>query len=223
MSILSRLQTLVRANASDLVGGRQDPTSEVRVVIAEAERELRQARVEAQSALAERRRLERQRDRLCAEAGTWEERARQALRAGDEELARQALGRKLELERQAAELAAAAEEQRRGGQQLLTALTEAEAQVRALRARQGTLEAEARAAAAGSPLEGGAGGGVGGALSEFDRIGHGVDAAAAEAELAEELGGRSAASARLERRFDELARERGVEDSLAELKKKLEP
>jgi phage shock protein A len=96
MSVMSRLNRLVRANLNDL-------TSRVarREVVVEVREGLKEARAQqVQTRIAERR-LATEYERLLDESADWERRAELALRSGDEGLARKALLQKHQLDRRA--------------------------------------------------------------------------------------------------------------------------
>lgn len=96
MSVMSRLNRLVRANLNDL-------TSRVarREVVVEVREGLKEARAQqVQTRIAERR-LATEYERLLDESAAWERRAELALRSGDEGLARKALLQKHQLDRRA--------------------------------------------------------------------------------------------------------------------------
>lgn len=96
MSVLARLNRLVRSNLNDLSSraARRDVVSQVREGLDEARAQQVQTRI------AERR-LATEYERLLDECAAWEHRAELALRKGDEPLARQALLRKNRNDRRA--------------------------------------------------------------------------------------------------------------------------
>ena len=96
MSVLKRLNTLVRSNLNDLssrLGGRE--------MVREMKSSVREAKSQQIEARVIERRLSKEYEALLDEAASWEQRAEMALRAGDERLARQAIIRKQEVMRRA--------------------------------------------------------------------------------------------------------------------------
>lgn len=96
MSVLKRLNTLVRSNLNDLssrVGQRN--------VMREVTSSVREAKAQQVEVRALEKRLSREYEALLDEAAQWEQRAEMALRSNNEELARQALGRKQQIDRRA--------------------------------------------------------------------------------------------------------------------------
>lgn len=96
MSVLKRMNMLVRSNLNDLSSrlGRRD-------MLREVDTSLREAKTQQVEARAMERRQLKQYEALLDEGAEWEHRAELALRAGDEGLARQALARKQKVLRRA--------------------------------------------------------------------------------------------------------------------------
>jgi phage shock protein A len=216
MGVLSRLQTLIKSNVNSLVDRMSDPGREVDVLVTEMEDALKQARREVQQALTSEKLAIKERDRLGAESASWEAKATRALHAGDDSLAREALAEKARVDGVLAEAERAAHEQQAYVDELTASLKTLEQRVSEVRLRRGTLKQQARSQAGRDPLR------PGRAFGEFDRLADGVEAAAAEVELDEELRGPSARDEETSRKLRELERQSKAEDALAELKKKLQ-
>ncbi|MEO8213196.1 MAG: PspA/IM30 family protein [Myxococcales bacterium] len=220
MSILGRLSTLIKSNVNDAIDSMQDPGKEIDQMVRDMDESARDARGEVARCMGEEKRLEKRIEVLGAEAKNWEDRAATAVRAGDDALAREALNRKAASEAERAETAKALQEQSVYVDQLAAGLRALDARVKDVKLRQGTLREKARASKRGGL------GGVGGvgktsAFDEFERMSSRIAAVEAEAGLADELSGRTAASVDAERRLTELSEKSTVDDALAELKKKL--
>ena len=93
MTLWDRLSRLVRANLNDLLRRAEDPEKIIEQALLDMKQALREAREQVAEALAEQKRLEREVESHEREAALWEE-AREALKAGREDLAREALRRK---------------------------------------------------------------------------------------------------------------------------------
>ncbi|TGH18374.1 MAG: PspA/IM30 family protein, partial [Aphanocapsa feldmannii 277cI] len=91
MGFFDRLSRLLRANLNDLVSKAEDPVKVLDQAMIDMQAELVKLRQAVATALASQRRLKSQADQAEGQAGHWLERAEQALRAGEEDLARQAL------------------------------------------------------------------------------------------------------------------------------------
>jgi phage shock protein A len=218
MGILGRLTTLIKSNVNDAIDSMQDPGKEIDQMVREMEESARDARSEVARCMAEEKRLQRRIEMLQAESKTWDERAAAGVRAGDDPLARQALIRKAAIEAECAETAKASQEQSVYVDQLVTGLKALDARVKDVKLRQGTLREKARATKRGAGA-----GGIGGtaAFDDFERMSSRIEAVEAESELGDELAGRTAASAEIDRKLKELGDNATVDDALAELKKKL--
>ena len=113
MSIFSRVSDILTANLNALLDRAEDPEALLAQVIRAMEGSLARARRSAAVAIAAERRLRGERDDNRARADRWKGRAREALAAGREDLARRALARKQEHDA----LARSLEEQRAGAVQ----------------------------------------------------------------------------------------------------------
>lgn len=216
MSVLKRLATLVKSNLNDLVDSMQDPAKEFDQLVRDMEDSARSARGEVASCLAEEKRLAKQIESVQAEVRGWEEKAETAVKAGEDELARQALARKSDKEREVAELEKALDAQRSQVDQLTTGLKALETRVKEVKARQGTLREQARAAKGQGKTST-----EGGAFAEFDRLSGRIDSMEIESNLDDELSGRTAESRAAERKLEDLSADQKLDDALAALKKKL--
>jgi phage shock protein A len=217
MGILGKLSTLIKSNVNDAIDGMQDPAKELDQMVRDMEDSTRQARAEVATCMGEEKRLQKRIEALDSEIKTWTDRAELAVRAGDDALAKEALRRRSEKETERAETQRNLQEQGVYVDQLALALKALEARVKDVKSRQGTLREKARAAKGVSPLSGKTS-----AFDDFDRMSGKIDAVEAEASLADELDGRSAASLAAERKLDAMAAGGAVDDALAALKKKLQ-
>ena len=194
-----------------------DPAKEIDLLILDMEKSVKQAREEVISVAATAKRGAMSCDRLREEVGTWQKRAEQAVRVGDDALARQALQerqvKQTDLTRAEQNLA----QQQAYVEQLKGSLKALEVRVREVKASKGTLKERARAAKGGrSVLSGGK------AFAEFDRMEDRIEAMETEASLTGSLDGRDAATAA---KFASLEAEQvdpQIEDELAALKRKLD-
>ena len=216
MGILGRLSSLIKSNVNDVIDSMQDPAKGIDQMVRDMEESARQARTEVAQCIAGEKRLQKRVVDLDGEAADWGKRAETAVRAGDDELAKEALRRKAEKEAERAETQKALQEQGVYVDQLTAALKALDARLADIKLRQGTLRAKARANKKGSPLSGKTS-----AFDDFDRMAGKIDTVEAEASLDEQLGGRTAESAAAERKLNEMSAQSSVDDALAELKKKL--
>ncbi|MGA7743647.1 MAG: PspA/IM30 family protein [Polyangia bacterium] len=217
MGILGRLSTLVKSNVNDLIDSMQDPAKQIDQLIRDMEDSVREARGEVVQCLADEKRMGKRVEDLADEVKSWEEHATQAVQAGDDALAKEALRRKAEKQADRIEAEKALSDQRAYSVQLGAGLKALEARVQDVKLRRGTLREKARAAKRGeSPVSGQTA-----AFEDFDRMSGKIDALEAEVGLGDELQGQTAASVEAERKLREMSEQKSVDDALADLKKKL--
>ena len=95
MGVFRRLSDLLKANVNDLIDRAEDPEKMVKQVISDMQTELTKAtqnygKAKASERLAEKKYLEAQKI-----SANWESKAKSALAKGDQELAKQALAKKV--------------------------------------------------------------------------------------------------------------------------------
>jgi phage shock protein A len=220
MGILDRLSTLVKSNLNSAIDKMTDPGKEIDQMVTELEDNLKKARVEVTQALAGEKLTRQKLEAQSKDASEWEERAQRAVLAGDDNLAKQALERKAAIDGDKAESERVLMEQSGYADQLTAALKAAEQRVNEIKSRKETLKAEARARKVREKQTVGTS-----AFDKFDRLAAGVDAAEAENALDDELAKAShedAHSKEVERKLEDLAKNKDLDDRLAALKAKLD-
>lgn len=95
MSLFKRIKRLVGTKLDDDDGEHVDPAKRVRALVVEMSTHLSEARATLAVAVRDERRMERQLRIALAEVDRWQLNAKQALESGREDLAREALKRKL--------------------------------------------------------------------------------------------------------------------------------
>lgn len=220
MGILSRTFAVLRAHLNALLDRAEDPAKMLEQTLLDMDQAFRRAKEQVARAVADEKRLERQRDEQRGEMARWEERALRAVETDDDELAREALRRKQEHERLAArfahELAAhgANVEQLRGG------LRDLESRIAELRRRKELIISRQKRAEAQSriyrTLEGIR---SAGAVDTIQRMETKVEEMGHLADARMELSGTFQGD-RLEQRFAELDRGGDVEQELLALKER---
>jgi phage shock protein A len=98
MGIFSRLGTLIKSNINDLITKAEDPEKMLNQVLLEMQQQLVEAKKAVAVAIADEKKLQKQFNAELDKAKEWERKAMVAVRAGDDNLARQALVRKNEHE-----------------------------------------------------------------------------------------------------------------------------
>lgn len=96
MAIFERLGDLVRSNVNDLLDRAENPEKMVKQIIIDMEEQLRDATSGYATAMAGVNQVKKQMEQAQAQSRQWEEKAKMALGAGNEELAKQALVKKSE-------------------------------------------------------------------------------------------------------------------------------
>ncbi|MGQ9510532.1 MAG: PspA/IM30 family protein [Thermaceae bacterium] len=152
MGILDRLSRLIRANLNELLKRAEDPEKIINQALEDMRQALREAREKVAEAMAEEKRLRREEESYRDQTLLWEEKAKEALKAGREDLAREALKRK----KQALDLAEAfksqAEEQRALIDRLMTQLKGLEAKIQEAESRKKLLIARKKGIVAAEEL-----------------------------------------------------------------------
>jgi len=144
MGILDRLSRLVRANLNDLIRKAEDPAKIIQQALDDMRSALRQARIEVANAMAEQMKLQREQESYAQQAQAWQEKAAEALRAGREDLAREALKRKVQAQNLADGFAQQIAQQSALVEQLKTQLKALEAKIEEAESKKALLLARQR-------------------------------------------------------------------------------
>ena len=99
MSILGRISDLISANVNSMLDKAEDPEKMANEYLRQLTNELYEVRTNVAEAMADEAKLEQRRISSQAEVTQWEMKAEAALRASDEELAKAALGRKVQAQK----------------------------------------------------------------------------------------------------------------------------
>src|SRR5207237_3423372 len=94
MGIFSRLAQLIKSNINDLISKSEDPEKMLNQVVLDMNNQLVEAKKQVAASIADEKRLAKQAEQELANSAEWERRAMMALRAGNEDLAKEALNRK---------------------------------------------------------------------------------------------------------------------------------
>ncbi len=144
MSILDRLSRLIRANINDLISRAEDPEKIIGQALEDMKNAWRQARGEVAGAIAELKKLERERDSYAEQASAWKDKAQEALRMNREDLAREALRRKGQADDLARGFGEQIESQGRMVERLKTQLRALEAKIQEAESKKQLLVARQR-------------------------------------------------------------------------------
>jgi phage shock protein A len=221
MGIFSRLAQLIKSNINDLISKAEDPEKMLHQVVTEMTEQLANAKKQVAVSIADAHRLGKQFENEAQQAKEWERKAMMAVRAGNDELAKEALNRKREHEVLAQQLHDQWEKQKAAVEQLKTALRmlnnkieEAKRKKNVLIARKKRAEAQKAIHETMSGLKNAS------AFETFDRMAGRIEQMEAEAdasaEMAEEYSGDQ-----LAHKFEQLQATAGADDDLAALKQKM--
>lgn len=217
MNLLDRISRLIRANLNDLLRRAEDPEKIMEQALLDMKEALREAREQVAAAMAEGKRLEREVESHLKEAALWEEKAKEALQAGREDLAKEALKRRKRALDLAEGFRQQAEEQKALIDRLMTQLKaleakidEAEARKKLLLARKKGVEAAEAVRRMESRLD------QHPALEAFEEMEARILAMEDRHEALKELDGRD-----LEKELAALSAEKEVEEKLLRLKREL--
>jgi phage shock protein A len=98
MGFFGRVATLIKSNLNDLISKSEDPEKMLSQIILDMNAQLVEVKKQVAVAIADQKRLERQWQGEKAVTDEWHKKAMLAVRAGDDELAKEALLRKKEHE-----------------------------------------------------------------------------------------------------------------------------
>jgi phage shock protein A len=208
MGLLERIRHIVKANVGDLIANAEEPERMLGSLVEEMEDSLAEARAEAVLAGREERRLKSLELENAAQAERAERQARLALKKGDDHLAREALIRRAEFLRTAADLHAHWETQRSSVVALERLLAALQRKIGEARARRDLLAARQRLAAARRALAQAVGQSPDDPAGAFERIEDRIAGDEVIAELSEDP---------VERRFKEMESASPADDIEAEL------
>ena len=221
MGIFSRLGTLIKSNINDLITKAEDPEKMLSQVLLEMQQQLAEAKKAVAVAIADEKKLQKQFSAETDKAKEWERKAMVAVRAGDDNLARQALARKQEHSALVEQYQAQWQKQKTSVEQLKLALRALNNKIEEAKRKKSLLVARQKRAEAHSKIQETLHGlKNASAFEAFDSMAQKVDQMEAQAEatneLAEEYSGDT-----LAQRFGELESKHGADEDLLALKRKM--
>ncbi len=221
MGFFGRLAQLIKSNLNDLISKSEDPAKMLNQVILDMNKQLVEAKKQVAVAIADEKRLRKQLENEGAVSEEWEKKAMMAIRAGDDELAKEALQRKKEHSSLAAQYKDQWEKQKTATDQLKTALRALNHKIEEAKRKKNVLIArERRAKAMKSIQETMSGLSDTSAFETFDRMSEKIDQMESEAEAASELAEEYSGDV-LKHKFATLEATAGADEDLVELKKRM--
>ena len=225
MGLFDRMSRLVSSNVNALLDRAEDPRKALELTLEEMRAQLPVAQREVISSFATEKQLQKKVDALDEDAERWAKRAEIALKADDENLAREALVQKKRVVAERDRTEALLTEARATTSRMKQELERMEAKVKELEARKDSIAAKI---AEGRASEGAP---AGTAFGEFKRLEQGIEQAEstanAQREVDELLDDRKPAERDLEAEFAALEKGSGakggseIDDELAALKRKM--
>lgn len=103
MAIFQRLGDLLKSNINDLLDKAEDPEKMVKQIIIDMEKELEKCTETLGEAMGSQRQIKKQLEKAQADSKSWEDKARLALKNDNQDLAKQALAKKVNADKQAVE------------------------------------------------------------------------------------------------------------------------
>lgn len=221
MGFFGRLATLIKSNLNDLISKSEDPEKMLVQVIVDMNTQLIEAKKQVAVAIADEKRLQKQFNNEKSITDEWRKKAMLAVRAGDDELAKEALTRKKEHE----QLVVAFEDQWNKQQvavnQLKTALRALNNKIEEAKRKKNVLIARKRRAEAMKSIQETMSGlADDSAFETFDRMAEKIDQIEAEAEAGAELAEEYTGDI-LRHRFAKLEATAGADAELQELKREM--
>ena len=222
MGIFSRLGTLVKSNLNDLISKAEDPQKMLNQLVADMQSQLVEAKKQVAVSIADQKRLEKQRDEQGELVQEWERKAMLAVRASDDNLAREALKRKGEHEKQAAEFTKQTQLQKDAVEKLKEQLRTLNDKIEEAKRKKNILIARQKRAEAQKAIQDTMQGlSDTSAFDTFERMSQKVDQIEAEADASVELGNELTGDT-LQQKFKALeSGSVGTDTALAELKVKM--
>jgi phage shock protein A len=223
MRLFKRIGDIISANLNDITEQYEDPEKMLKQAIREMEASIEEATAETAKAMASQKLMAKELTGNESQARQWQDRAAQAVEAGDDALARKALGRKQEHDKLAAALHDQVVASDEASQTLRRQLEGMKAKLAEAKRSLATLSARKKAADFRKKME--LSTPEGGctvddnAFAKFDRLREKVEQAEAEADALAEL--RRSGAPELRPAAEAVPDDLAVEAQLQELKKKM--
>jgi phage shock protein A len=217
MSIFSRIRDLLSANINSMLDSAEDPEKMAEEYLRQLNNELYEAKTNVAASMADAMKLNTKEAQYLAETEQWNNKAEAALRAGDEELAKAALARKVQASKLAQQYKEQSDQQDAQVEQLQQALVQLETRIAETKAKKELIVAKKNRAQTQEAIQRTVRGlGDISAMDKLDHLEEKVDDRLAHADAMAKLEGDT-----LDNKFRDLERDSEVDSELAELKKKL--
>ncbi len=220
MGIFGRISDIFKANVNDALDKMEDPEKMIKQMVVEMQEAIAKATSGLATAMAQEKKLERDYKTHQQASENWEQKAMQALNAGNEELARKALAKKAEADTQASQYKQMYEQASQTTTKLKGQVDQLKQKLNEARMKESTLVARSQAAKAQKQIAKQVGGlDTGNSFAKFDKWEEKILKNEAEAEAFTELAEGNNAS--LDDEFKQISQSSQVDDDLARLRAKL--
>ncbi len=221
MGIFARLARLIKSNLNDLISRSEDPEKMLNQIVIDMNIQLIEAKKQVAASIADEKRLYKQSESEVGSAKEWERRAMMAVRAGDDNLAKEALARKKEHDLLAEQYRGQWQKQKQAVDQLKLALRALNSKIEEAKRKKTLLIARKKRAEAQKAIQETMSGlRNASAFEAFDRMAGKIDQLEAEAEAGAELSEEYTGDV-LAHKFGELEATHGAEEDLVALKRKM--
>jgi phage shock protein A len=217
MAFLNRVRDILSANLNDLLDRAEDPEKMVNQYLRDLNANLYETKTHVAAAMADETKLHNKMVQYQAESDQWQNKAEAAMRASDEELARQALSRKLSSQKLADNYKQQYEAQDQQVEEMQDALVKLEARIAEAKARRDLLIAKRNRAETQQTIQRTIQGiNSTNALDKLGQLEERVDDQLAQADAMAKLN-----RGTLETRFEDLEANQELDQEMAELRRKM--
>lgn len=218
MGIFSRISDVFKANVNDALDKAEDPEKMLKQMVIEMEESVNKSTLSVASAIANEKSLQRKLEKARREATDWQEKAKQAITAGREDLAKAALEKKAIAQRNVADLEPIYQQAKQTADKMRDQLNKLKAKLEEARSRQSTLIARSQAAKAQKQISQSFSGVGSDAFGKFDKFEQKIEKTEAEAEAFDQLAGDNTS---LDDEFKQLSSSSDADADLLKLKQEM--
>ena len=188
MGFFNKFKRIIKSNLNDMISKAEDPEKMLNQIIIDMNQQLVESKKGVATAIADEKKLERQMNNNFTLAGEWEHKAKLAVQAGKDDLAKEALIRKQEYAGLAAQYKEQWEDQHESVEQLKQALRQLQQKIEEAQRKRNLLLARAKRATAQKRIQETVGQfSNNSAFDAFDRMSSKIDELEAENEARKEI------------------------------------
>ncbi len=223
MGIFDRFKRVVKSNLNDLISKAENPEKMLNQLITDMNEQLIESKKSVASAIADEKKLERAMNQQASQREEWERKARLAVKAGKEDLAKEALVRKQEYDSLAQQYNEQWQAQHESVEKLKQSLRGLQQKIEEAQRKKNLLIARAKRAEAQKRIQSTVGNMAdNSAFAAFDKMSAKVDQIEAEADAMDEMEDMSGKDD-IESQFAQLESSNAGSDAMLEdLRKRME-